>query len=706
VSFEVVVKDAFLKDFMAVPRSTQNSITRNLNVLKMDPFQAPNVKRVLKHLYQNVYRLRLGDYRMVYAVGDRIISLLAVGHRGEIYDRYLGGTEVLVTAEEAKNAMPKTMQTTPFDPVRMWYPEGNEDDPTGSEDLAITEGGHGKGHGAFAELLERWNIPPEERRLILSCGSLEEVLLLDLPQETLRVVHHWYHPPTLTQLEEQPDFSLDNVTDLEKFRDGTLTRFLLKLSPEQEKVAARSLQGPALVRGGPGTGKSLVALYRVRNLVDPKQYKLFEPLPRVLFLTYGKSLMNASKQLLAELIPESLERVTVTNLDSLVRQIVLATGVDFSPLHELESHVEEAKWSVLAAHEQQTSAAWLTLADLRPNYLVEEIQWMIEGRRIRSLEQYLAIERAGRKVPFGQSLRTLVWEVYEGTLNLTKEKGHSWEYYRGLALDALQQKRVNFAPYDVVIVDEAQDLSPVSLGICAELCTTPAGLFLTADANQSIYNRGFSWSRVHESLDFRGRSTILRYNYRSTKQIATACQDFVRGIGLDSETIATSSIHEGAKPKVYLTEHSAQQYKALAQFLEQSAKELRLPVWTGTVLVLSNKYAAQVAVALNELGVMAKHVRGEELHLKEKVVKVMTLHTSKGLEFPTVAIAHMEADSFPGMKEDLTDPGEIREFEDCKRRLLFVGASRAMRRLALLANVGDYSPFLDELNRESWDFVY
>jgi superfamily I DNA/RNA helicase/mRNA-degrading endonuclease RelE of RelBE toxin-antitoxin system len=703
VSFEVVVKDAFLKDFMAVPQSTQNGITRCIGRLEQDPFRAPNVKRVFKQQYENVYRVRLGDYRLIYAVGNRVISLLAVGRRGDIYRRYLGDSEVLMTAQEAKAARPKVLQTTPFDQHRSWYPSGTEES-WAPEDRPEIDDQHRAQDGPFAELLDHWRIPHDQRRLILRCSSLQEILELDLPEETIKVVQHWYNPPTLQQLDEQPDFSLENVTDLERFRDGTLTRFLLKLSPEQERVAARSLQGPALVKGGPGTGKSLVALYRVKNLLDPKQYKLFEPLPRILFLTYGKSLMNASKQLLSELIPDRLDQVVVTNLDPLVRQIVLSTETDFTPLHDLASYVQEAKDNVLTAHEEKASTAWFTLADLRANYLVEEIEWVVEGRRIRSLEQYLQTERIGRIVPFGQALRTLVWEVYQETLRLSAEKGRSWEYYRGLALDALQEQRVKIAQYDVVIVDEAQDLSPVSLALCAELCKSPRGLFFTADANQSIYNRGFSWSKVHEFLDFRGRSTILHHNYRSTKQIAAACRGFLGASELDAETLVTSSVHQGPKPQVFVTRSCQEQYEKIAEFLENSAHGLRLPVWTGTVLTLSNKQASDVAAALSNLGLRAKHVKGDELHLKEKVVKVMTLHTSKGLEFPTVVIAHVEKDSFPGLKADLTDQGEIREFEECRRKLLFVGASRAMRRLALFANGQDLSPFVHALSRVDWDF--
>lgn len=61
-----------------------------------------------------------------------------------------------------------------------------------------------------------------------------------------------------------------------------------------------------------------------------------------------------------------------------------------------------------------------------------------------------------------------------------------------------------------------------------------------------------------------------------------------------------------------------------------------------------------------ELGIEAKHVTGKDLHLKEKVVKVMTLHSSKGLEFPIVAVAHVEEDYFPGLLPGMTDPGRSR----------------------------------------------
>src|SRR2546421_10510230 len=73
--------------------------------------------------------------------------------------------------------------------------------------------------------------------------------------------------------------------------------------------------------------------------------------------------------------------------------------------------------------------------------------------------------------------------------------------------------------YDAVVIDEAQDLDPSALRLLVQLCKQPNRVFITADANQSIYGSGFNWADVHDDLRFQGRTAVLHANYRSTREI-------------------------------------------------------------------------------------------------------------------------------------------------------------------------------------------
>src|SRR5690606_34139309 len=157
--------------------------------------------------------------------------------------------------------------------------------------------------------------------------------------------------------------------------------------------------------------------------------------------------------------------------------------------------------------------------------------WVIEGRALPSLEAYWNEDRAGRGIPLDKTMRSAVWAVHEKYLEYLQEQGlATWDVYRQRAA-AIVRSGGDVHRYDVVVVDEAQDLTPAGLRLCVELCRDPAGLYLTADASQSIYNRGFSWGRVHEDLQVRGRTTILKRNYRSTRQIAEAAAQLLRDHG-------------------------------------------------------------------------------------------------------------------------------------------------------------------------------
>lgn len=97
-------------------------------------------------------------------------------------------------------------------------------------------------------------------------------------------------------------------------------RWKVFLHPTQSKLVERDYSGPARVGGGPGTGKTIVALHRVKHLV--------EQLPQgrnkqVLLTTYNKNLAADLRARLLELGGEQLlSRVDISHVDQLALRVV------------------------------------------------------------------------------------------------------------------------------------------------------------------------------------------------------------------------------------------------------------------------------------------------------------------------------------------------------------------------------------------------
>ena len=76
--------------FLGLPRDVQRRPDRRLLALQDEP-RPPGTKALAGET--GLYRLRVGDYRIVYDVHDKemLVLVLAIGHRREVYRRrYVG----------------------------------------------------------------------------------------------------------------------------------------------------------------------------------------------------------------------------------------------------------------------------------------------------------------------------------------------------------------------------------------------------------------------------------------------------------------------------------------------------------------------------------------------------------------------------------------------------------------------------------------
>jgi mRNA interferase RelE/StbE len=79
-------RERAVRQLRAIPQSAALTILRALALLGDDPRRPDaDVKKLAG--YDDRYRLRVGDYRVIYEVidGQLVILVLGVGHRREIY---------------------------------------------------------------------------------------------------------------------------------------------------------------------------------------------------------------------------------------------------------------------------------------------------------------------------------------------------------------------------------------------------------------------------------------------------------------------------------------------------------------------------------------------------------------------------------------------------------------------------------------------
>jgi superfamily I DNA/RNA helicase len=355
-----------------------------------------------------------------------------------------------------------------------------------------------------------------------------------------------------------------------------------------------------------------------------------------------------------------------------------------------------------ASNDHKREAYKQKLEMLGLSYLLEEILDVIEGCGLATLEEYLPpFARKGRKTQLIANHRKAMWAVYQIWQERMSKNGYiSWEQMRRQALEIGTQLLKK--PYQAVIVDEAQDLSPVALRFLLALVPSFEKVYLTADASQSLYQKGFSWKQIHDDFKVMSRELLDR-NYRNTQQIATACATILKGTdaGDVEGLVPESCAYQGNVPTLLLVDNQEQRIRAIKDFFINAARQFRLPIHASAVLCPTKQLGEEIASQLTSVGMKAEFVTREMLDLNQPSIKVLTIHSAKGLEFPFVVVVGLKEGLLPHIPPHLPSD-EIPAAIDQQRRLFYVGCSRAMRSLMVCSSRSKPSSFLDFLCSPEW----
>jgi mRNA interferase RelE/StbE len=85
--YEILLHPDAQKVYARVDKALAKKIAKCLQQLEQDPRSHPNIK-ALKGEYSNFYRYRIGDYRIIYSVEDKIVQVfvVAIAHRSKAYE--------------------------------------------------------------------------------------------------------------------------------------------------------------------------------------------------------------------------------------------------------------------------------------------------------------------------------------------------------------------------------------------------------------------------------------------------------------------------------------------------------------------------------------------------------------------------------------------------------------------------------------------
>lgn len=492
-----------------------------------------------------------------------------------------------------------------------------------------------------------------------------------------------------TEQSRQTIFIPDSEAELRRVFEEGLEGWRVFLHPEQRKIAYRDYNGPAMVRGGAGTGKTVVAMHRAKHLADQIEKDPNPSGQRVLLTTFTTSLAHDIEANLRTLCPGHLDarppRIEVINLDRWVSQFLkrknFAREVAF--FGEARDRLDQVWREVFDDHDLPEG--------LSEPFVRAEWAQIVQAKGLTDQRSYLKASRAGRGTPLDRRKRAALWDLFADyrARMISAELAEPDDAYRE-ATEILSAEAPNL-PYAAVIVDEAQDMGEQAFRLIRAIApVTPSGdrnsLFIVGDAHQRIYGRRASMSA--SGINVRGRSKQLRLNYRTTQEIRAWAVSVLEGVSVDDLDEGTDTLRgyvsllQGVAPELVGCRSEAEELEGLVAWVRGlPADQMRLS--DIGVLCARRVDVDRVQGALRAAGIETVSLQSGADDRSVPGVRITTMHRAKGLEFFAVAIPFLSDTAFPpiGALKSAVDPADLDDIVTQYRSLLHVAATRAKKAL-------------------------
>ncbi|WP_433194583.1 UvrD-helicase domain-containing protein [Nocardia sp. CA-107356] len=509
--------------------------------------------------------------------------------------------------------------------------------------------------------------------------------------------------------------------------EGDFRAWKVFLHPTQERIVHRHYNGPARVSGGPGTGKTIVALHRVKHLVE--QLPPGDDRP-ILLTTFTKNLTTDLRNRLASLIdPRMLSRVDIVHIDQLAARVIgenTASG-----------RGKQRVFDTIARTELRQLQTELDDHRFTSEFVFDEWEQIILGQSIPTRSQYFQARRAGRGQALTRPERAHIWKLVEQfTARLDKlgietwgqaaERAARFEIERATkiaerrnrdndpdSLDSSSGVRYRNHRYRHIVVDEAQDLRPAHWKMLRAMTDPgrPNDMFIAGDTHQRIYDHQIALGAL--GINIRGRASRLTLSYRTTKEILAQALHIIDPASepityddLDDGTDTLAgyrSVLHGNPPEFTGYDTWNDELSALTEVLLRWRAELSTdasgapvdPSGRIAVCVADRDLVGRIAHHLSTTGITCAELTKDGLDADGEI-HIGTMHRFKGLEYQRLAIVGAGDGTIPRSTIEryrTDDPPRYDREHRKARSLLFVAATRA-RDVLRVSWHGKPSPYL------------
>lgn len=691
---KVAISSDFLTAFARLPRNVQNKVTEFLNKFRSNPnHPGINYEKIEAASDSKICSVRIDNtYRGIIArqTEGNIYLLLWVDHHDEAYawakrkkcsvNHATGAIQVYETVT--------TVEQTTVSAADCVFAKVSNDEliqlgvPAEQIDYlrSITDANEFYSHKSFfsADVFEAltW---------VVEGFSAPEVLEMLFDQRE-RIDSDDLAAALQTPLTLQSFVVPEDENELRRIMAEPLEKWRVFLHPTQRALVKKQYSGSSRVLGGAGTGKTVVAMHRAKYLASQ-----LEKNECILFTTFTANLAADIRDNLKKICTlEEMRSIEVIHLNAWVAAFLNQQNYSFKVIYG-----SELKTLLQAAIDEKD-------LNMEYSYAFYEEEWIrvVAAQEAFSGDKYLRASRIGRGTRLDRKKRVQIWRVFEAFQNKMKAAQVRDVNSAMYECKTLLMQHPLLTSYKHIIVDEAQDFSPNAFRLLRAIAGDehPNDIFIVGDAHQRIYKNRANLSQCEISI--RGRSKMLRVNYRTTEEIRNAAFAILKGISFDdldgAEDIVDRcrSLTHGEKPVIMNSKDENDEFN-------QVLKKIKQLIGSGIAMkdiciaARTKKIRDRFREIFTDQGMQSYIIQQDRIDDRSiDGLRLATMHRVKGLEFQYVFIVSANRHIIP-LEAAIDHTDKISEMDTvtAERCLLYVALTRAQKG-AYISGYGKMSEFL------------